>query len=335
MADLIYYPKKIAQLEISNSIQLLTNIAIFSSSLFIPVMAEELHADGFMIGLIVSIFNLSYFLAGYLFGSLSDRFGAKRILQFGLILSAIFYATQVFAKETGSLLYLRALAGFAAGIFPAALAVYAYEERKGKMGKFTAYGSLGWALGSLMAGFITYYYSIFLAAAFLFLVAFILSFRLGEAKTKGTFNLFPWRLFIKNARIYIPYLFRAIGAFAVWTMFPLYLMSTGADKFMVGIAYFVNAFTQFIMMQKAEKFRNLYLFNLGLLCTVLTFIAYALLNNFWLILPIQVLLAFAFSTLQVGAHQELMNNNREKGSVIGLLNSIANISAVIGPFVAG
>ena len=37
----------------------------------------------------------------------------------------------------------------------------------------------------------------------------------------------------------------------------------------------------------------------------------------------------------MGANQELLKTNREKGASIGILNSIVNITAVIGPFIAG
>ncbi|MDD5593555.1 MAG: MFS transporter, partial [Candidatus Margulisbacteria bacterium] len=37
----------------------------------------------------------------------------------------------------------------------------------------------------------------------------------------------------------------------------------------------------------------------------------------------------------VGANQEILAKNAEKGSAVGLLNSEANFTAVIGPFLAG
>lgn len=322
-------------LEASNIIQLLTNASIYASSLFIPVLAKELGARPFEIGLVVAIFYFTYFISSYLFGVLSDRYGAKSFLQLGLFLSFLFFAFQALAKDLRSLFWLRALAGFSAGLFPAALEVYAFKEREGKVGKFTAYGSLGWALGSLLAGFLIFYNPIFIVSSILFLFSFFFSLRYREIVVSERAKFVPWNLFRRNMRIYVPYFLRAIGAHTVWAIFPLYLLSLGGNRFWIGIAYFVNAFSQFIIMQYVERFRSLYLFNIGLLCSILTFMAYAILPNFWYVFPAQILLAFSFSTLQVGAHQHVLQKNHEKGSAVGVLNSIVNFTAVVGPFLAG
>ncbi|MGB9613140.1 MAG: MFS transporter [Candidatus Margulisiibacteriota bacterium] len=318
-----------------NVIQLLTNASIYASSLFIPLMAKEFGASPFAIGLIVSAFYFAYFVSSYLFGVFSDRYGPKIFLQIGLFFSFLFFALQILAKDLWTLLWMRALAGFSAGMFPAALEVYAFRERNGKIGKFAAYGSLGWALGSLLAGFLVAYNPIFIVSSMLFVVAFVLSLKCEKISPLGRAKLIPWDLFKRNLRIYVPYFLRAVGAQTIWAIFPLYLLSLGGSHFWIGIAYFVNAFSQFVIMQYIERFRNLYLFNIGLLCSVITFMAYALLPSFWYVFPVQVLLAFSFSTLQVGAHQQVLQRNTQKGSVVGILNSIVNFTAVIGPFLAG
>ena len=127
----------------SNYIQLFTYAAMFASSVFIPLIAESYGAAPIIIGLVVGAYNACFMLSNYLFGLLSDKYGGKYFLRFGLFFAAVVFALQVFANDLIGLLWLRSLTGFAAGIFPAALAVYSFWEYKGKMGKFTAYGSLG------------------------------------------------------------------------------------------------------------------------------------------------------------------------------------------------
>lgn len=322
-------------MEKSNLIQFLSSAAILASTIFIPVMAQELGASPLLLGLSVGIFYLAYFASNYLFGILADRLCIRKMVQWGLLISAVLFYLQIFIGDLPTLLIIRFLAGLAAGVFPAALAVYAFGEREGKMGRFTAYNSLGWAAGAVLAGLIGDYNKIFIMSSAFFLVAFYASLSLKEVcSTEGT-AFFPWRLVKKNLRIYWPYFLRAAGAQTTWAIFPLYLMSTGADKFWVGVAYFVNLSAQFIMMQRIERQDNLTLFNLGLLTSAITFALYALLDNFWPVLVVQLLLAYAFSTLQVGAHQHLLSVNREKAGVIGILNSISNFNAFLGPFFAG
>jgi MFS family permease len=322
-------------MEKSNLIQLLVNAALFGSAIFIPVMAKELGAAPFAIGAILAGYNLTFFAANYLFGILADRLCIRRTVQFGLLAAAVIFLLQLFARDLASLTVVRMLAGIAAGTFPAALAVYAYEERAGKMGKFSAYTSLGWALGAVAAGLIGSYNLIFALSSAMLFLSFLASLSLQDIRQEHRVPFLPWRLVKKNLRVYLPYFLRAIGAQTSWSIFPLYLIFTGADKLLVGLVYFINLGSQFFLMQRIEKYHNLYLINLGLLGTVVTFVMYALWPNIWVIMAVQLLLAAAFSTLQVGAQQELLRNNREKATVIGLLNSIGNFTAIVGPFLAG
>ncbi|MFH1387000.1 MAG: hypothetical protein ABIH50_04990, partial [bacterium] len=189
--------------------------------------------------------------------------------------------------------------------------------------------------GAILAGLVGSYELIFALSAFMVLISFFTAGSLPDIRSGQPGKLFPISLIKKNLRVYVPYFLRAIGAQASWSIFPLFLIFAGADKFLVGITYFINLGTQFFLMQHVERFKNLYLINYGLLGSVLTFILYALFPNIWIIMPVQLLLAASFSTLQVGSQQELLSRNQEKASSIGLLNSIANITAVAGPFIAG
>src|SRR3989338_4837010 len=323
-------------MESSSLIQLFSYAAMMASSILIPLMAEGFVASPGLVGLIVGSFNLFYLLSSYLFGALADKYGSKYILRLGLFLSVVFFAGQIMAKDLFSLFVIRSLAGAGAGIFPAALAVYAYHEYKGKMGYFAGSGSLGWAVGAVLVGLIASSQTIFLLSSIFFAIAFFLSLQLRETPVvPRKIKLIPFGLVRRNARIYIPYFFRQLGAQAIWAIFPLYLVFTGADMLWVGIAYFVNTFTQFFIMQYVERFRNLYLVNIGLLCSVATFTAYALFPYLPVVLVFQLLLAYSYSTLQVGSVQELLSKNLEQSTAMGLLNSIVNFTAVLGPFMAG
>jgi len=320
----------------ANVIQLLSYAAIMASSIIVPLMAQSFGASAGWVGLIVGAYNAFYFLSTYLFGLLADKYGGKQVLRLGLFVSALCFALQIFAHDLFSLLLVRSLTGAAVGIFPAALAVYAYSEQGGKMGKFTGAGSLGWAVGGVLAGLIASNQAIFAMSSIFFGSAFCLALQMRSGfQPPGKVRLLPLGTLRRNARIYVPYFFRALGAQAIWSIFPLYLVLAGADMRLVGAAYFVNAFSQFFIMRYVERFKNLYLVNIGLLCSILTFIGYALFPQIWVILGLQLLLAYSFSTLQVGTQQELLSKNMERATAISLLNAITNITAVIGPFLAG
>lgn len=58
---------------------------------------------------------------------------------------------QPFAVDPWTLLVSRSLLGFCVGMYPAALLAYA-KTADSLMGKFSSWGSLGWALGNGLAG---------------------------------------------------------------------------------------------------------------------------------------------------------------------------------------
>lgn len=323
-------------MEISTLISFLTSASLFASQIFISLMVKEWGGSNFLIGLTVSLYFAAFFLSSYIFGKLADRFGPVFFLRLGLLLSTFFFALQMLAHGPLSLLAVRALAGLAAGMFPAALTVYAYADR-GKIGKFKAYGALGWALGAMLAGLLSSNNLIFAVSAVIFGLAFLFSLRLPDLPgvKRPSRDPFSWALFRRNWRVLLPYFLRSVSAQNLWVIFPLYLMHLGGDRFWIGIAYLVNTVSQFVMMQYIERYKSLDMFRQGLLYTVITFILYSILPNFWLVLPLQVIIAYSFSAFEVGANQALLDQNAEKASIIGILTALINLAAVIGPLLSG
>ena len=60
------------------SIQMLTNAGGFASSLFVPILLkEQMDADNFTVGLIVSLFGAATFLSQYMAGRAAMSITAK------------------------------------------------------------------------------------------------------------------------------------------------------------------------------------------------------------------------------------------------------------------
>lgn len=317
-------------------IQFLTYSGLMSSSVFIPIFAKELNASSFFIGLVIAVFNGLLFTSSLVFGFLSDRFGRRLFLCLGLLFSSILIASHIFINDASSLLLVRAVSGFASGIYPASLVVYGFYSLNGRMGKFVGYGSLGWAFGSIIAGILQSYRFVFLTSSFLFLIAFILAkgekrhFSQEKIESKAL-----WGVLRRNVRLYISYFLRNLAATSVWAIFPLFLVSLGANKFFVGFAYFLNTFSQFFITQFVERHKNLLLIKTGLFTSSIVFLGYGLCPSYLYILPCQILLAFSYSTLQVGCLQELFLKNKEQSTATGILNSLLGLSSVIGPILGG
>ncbi|MEM2915235.1 MAG: MFS transporter, partial [Candidatus Bathyarchaeia archaeon] len=332
---------KIPQLQFkTNGILILTNTSVTASAIFIPNLADELGASNVEIGLIGAAYGVAFFISSNFFGRMADIKERKLIMEAGLLISAIAFAIQALTlihplNTVFAVGVMRFLAGFSAGIFPPALIAYVYEAKL-RLGKFTAWGSLGWAVGSLAAGYIGNYMGIFLLSSMLFLTAFIFSTRLPSVEGLNlNVPTFPMELIKKNLTIYLAYFLRHVGASAIWVVFPLYLVSLDANFFWIGILYAINNLTQFMVMLKIDRFRNFNLILAGLGFSLVTFTGYIQAVSFYQIIPFQITLGFGWSCLYVGSLKFLLERNDEKATVSGLLGSVISLSSVIGPIFGG
>lgn len=315
-------------------INFLTQVSIASSMLFIPIFAKEIGASDLEVGIIASAYSFSTFIASSIFGRLSDFYNKKIILFAGLFLSGIFFFAQCLVSDPIQLLIVRTLVGFSIGIFPAALVSYAYEKSR-NVGHFSAFGSLGWAFGQLIAGIIMIYYGIFLFGAILFFLAFLIAVREQIPSEKIKRSRGSLKIIKQNFSIYFAFLLRHIGASAVWLIFPIYLAELGISKFWIGVVYFTNSFLQFIIMQKIERFEPNRLLNLGTIFSGMTFLLYSIATQIYEFLIIQILIALGWSAMYVGSLRIVLEKNVERNSAAGFLNSTIYLSTIIGSLLGG
>jgi len=315
-------------------INFLAQVSIASSLLFIPLFAKELGASDIEIGLITSFYSLAILTSSGIFGRLSDIYSKKLFLTLGLLLSSFSFFAQCFARDPVQLLVIRTLVGFSIGIFPAALTAYAYKQNR-KIGHFTSFGSLGWAIGQLFAGIIAVYCGIFIFGALLFLLSFFMVIREEIPDERIPRSRSTFKIIRENLSVYFAFFIRHTGASAVWLIFPLYLFQLGISKFWIGAIYFANSFLQFLLMPRMDRFNPYLLLNLGAAFSGLTFIFYSLATEIYQFLAIQILIAFGWSAMYVGALRIALEKNIEKSSVVGFLNSTIYLSTIIGSIIGG
>jgi len=323
-------------------INLLSNAAVFSSLLLIPLLAEEhFGASPTMIGIIVAAYSMATFAASYVFGRLADVHGRRTILRLGLVLSAVACIIQVFADSAWTLLVVRVMLGFCTGIYPAALLAYAYENKR-RMNRFLAYGSGGWGIGTVGAGIVATYFTIrepFLFSALLFALAIPLAYRMPFRRdVKMSVPLFPVKVLKRNLPIYLSVLVRHSGACSIWVTFPMFIRGLGGTEeslfFWIGLVYGINSMTQFIVMRSLKRRSNI-LFPAGLVLSIITFISFTLCENIWQLLPTQIMLACAWALIYVGSIKYIMARNKERATATGVYNSTLQISSISGALIGG
>lgn len=316
---------------------LLSSAAAYVTLIFVPGFAKDtLGATLFEVGVIVGFFNFTYLLASYILGRWADMHGRRPVLLVGLLASAGATLTQVLAFNPFTLALSRGLVGFAGGAYPAALLTYA-QEKNGKMGKFASWGSLGWGIGSLVAGFLGIYWQIFVFSSLLFLVGFLIALLMPFGREEVMHvPRFPRAVLRKNLPIYAAMLIRHTGANAAWVLFTPYMIeSLHFDFVQIGAVYAINPIFQFICMQTTDRFRSVPLVYVGLVFSALGFFTMGLAVDFPQMMMTQLLIGVSWAALYVGCVKYIMERSVERATATGLLNSTIGISSIAGPLIGG
>lgn len=336
----------------SYSIQFLYSAALSAAAIFTPIYAKQLGASDLVIGYIGMVYGVSIFASGIYFGRLADIQGRRRFMIIGLSLSSVLASLQLFATDPFVLMLTRFALGFAAGMFPPALVAYAHDEGK-LMGKFAAFGSLGFGTGNLLVAFCalaTWLYGalllherLYFTSAVILAAAFSVALLLPPVpRTKVAVPPFPLGVIKRNRDVYLSFLIRHTGANAVWVIFPLFVLDLspraadgGPDYTWLGIIYAANALTQGLIMQFIDAYDGRKLVVAGEAFTVVTFIGFYFAANHIDLLLWSFLLAASWSCLYVGSLKTILERSPEKATASGLLTSTTSLAAIIGPLIGG
>lgn len=317
------------------SVNLLSNCAVETSNVFIALYAQDIGATNLQVGFIAAASGIAFLVSSFLFGRLSDMHGRMNFIRIGLGLTAFSYLTQIFANSPMTLMAARSAVGFALGINSSVIMAYTYENQR-QIGSFISYGALGWLIGAMTAAIVKDYTALFIISAVVAFAAFLISFLLVEKATSHMqVATFPVALVKADYKIYLGFFLRQLGGMAIWTVWPLYQASIGATKLWIALVEVTNMVGQIVMVRFIEKFNPARMFQAGLLLSALVFIAYGLANRYWQLVPIQLVLAAAYSAMFVGALSYLLRHHPEYGTTAGLMNSANAVSGVLGPFLGG
>src|SRR4030042_312885 len=317
------------------SINLFSNCAVETSNVFIALYARDLGSSDLQVGFIAAATGIAFLVSSLLFGRLSDIHGRMKFIRIGLGFTALSYLSQILAYSPMTLLAARGFFGLCIGINSSVLMAYTYENQK-QIGSFISYGALGWLIGAVTAAIVKKYEALFIISAAVAFIAFLISFLLKEKATSHIqVARFPVALIKADYKIYLAFFLRHLGGNAIWTIWPLYQSSLGATKLWIAIVEATNMIGQIVAMRFIERFNPARMFQAGLLLSAVVFVIYGLINRYWQLVPVQLLLAIAYSSMFVGALSYLLKHHLEYGTTAGLMNSANAVSAVFGPFLGG
>lgn len=322
----------------TEAIQTMAGAALLSAFTYVPILAREhLNADEFFVTVLVGGYAAAAFIASYIFGRAGDIYGRRLVVRIGLLAAMICFGLLLLARTPEILLVTRILGGFCVGIYPGALAAYAYESEM-KMGRFASFGAAGWAVGTLLAGYAAMfdiYYAFLFSTVFLAL-GFATALTLPPVKRRRiNVPLFPIDTLKRNWPVYTAVLIRHSSASAIWTLWPLFLYDLGGDPFMIAVVQATNSISQVgVMVALTDRYNCRFLVSAGMIASAFTFFWFTLARTIWEVLPSQILLGIAWGLLYVGALKYVTERNEERSTASGLLQSTLSLSLVIGPVIA-
>ncbi len=316
-------------------VSFLLNLATEASGVLLPLYAQSVGSSNLQIGFIAATYGIAFFVSSLFFGRQSDIHGRLGFIRTGLGISAIAYLSQIVAHTPIALLVARGFIGFCLGVASASIMAYTYENQK-QLGNVASYGALGWLFGAFAAAVIKDYEGLFVTSVTASVIAFFISLTLREEPVNHfRVATVPLHLLKANFKVYLAFALRQLGANAIWAIFPLYLSDIGASKSWIAILNGINNGVQFVAMRFTEKFNPAKAFRIGLLISALVFAFYGIATNYLQLVPVQILLAIAWSGMFIGALNYLLRKSSEHGTISGLLYSTIYLSAGVGPFLGG
>ena len=324
-----------------------------------PFLVRELGASTFQLGLLTTVYALMQFLFAPVWGSLSDRYGRKRILIAGMAGFGVSYLLMGVGTSYPHLLLARVLGGIlSSATLPTAMAfaadVSSEEERGRAMGRMGAALSLGFVFGPTIGGALAplgvrapFYVGGAVALLNCLLAIAILKeptrreIRRPSGRTSGFQNI---RLALTSglAPLFLLILASMFSNSSMFTILPLFLADKmGGDATMAGMVFTVQGataavFQWFILGITLRLWGEEGTVLRALVITAVGFLALSLAPNPSMVIAAVIVIASG-SALSRPILTSLVSKRTTmmQGSTMGMQTSFDSMGRMLGPMWAG
>jgi DHA1 family tetracycline resistance protein-like MFS transporter len=328
---------------------------------FIFFYAESFGASPFIFGLLLASYSISQFIFTPIWGSLSDRFGRRKIMLLCLLGSGLSFILFGLANSLWLLFLSRIIAGAMGATFPVASAYVADittpENRMKYIGKIGAAFGLGFIIGPAIGGTLSGLYGFavpsLVAAALAFANFSLGYFRLPEPVKKETASkankrkesmvtTFRTVAAKTDMKILLATYFIAMLAFFVLdgTGTPWSQQVFGFGPFQVGLLFFyiglVSAVVQGLIIPKlSRKYSPQLLLLVGVTSITIGLAMLGAITSYNL--PALIIsssfipLGMGFSIASINTLVSLRASADRQGSALGVTQSVSGIAQIIGP----
>lgn len=313
-------------------------------------------------GIVLGIFALSGLVGQMIGGALTDKFGRRKLIIFGLIFSALSTLTLGFIKEFSVLIPLAVVIGLLSEVAgPAHSAMIAdilpEQQRHEGFGIMRVVGNMAWIIGPTIGGFVAgkSFLALFIIDAIIScFVAFLFFLFIAETKPEAHANQ-PQESFVQTFLGYGKVLKnRAFMAFLgalilmglvyqqMYNSLSVYMRDShnfapNAYGFLLTASAVVVIIFQFSIMRYIKRKPAFKMMAYGTLFYMLGFSMFGLINAYWLFVAAIVVITVG-EMLVVPTSQTLATNfapEDMRGRFMGLFGMTWAIPGVIAPYLAG
>lgn len=344
-------------------------LAVLGFGLLIPVLPElvrNFRGDDFSAGShsyswLVSVYAFMQFFGSPVLGSLSDRFGRRKVILIALAGSSLDFVVMALAPSLTVLFVARMIGGLTAGLLSTANAYVADvtppEKRAQGFGMIGAAFGLGFIIGPLIGGVlgsVDIRLPFWVAAgcsALNWLYGFLV---LPESLKPENRREFSWKranpvgalVALKRfpavlglAECYFALMLAQMMLFSIWALYTSYRYHwdpkhVGLSLMLVGV---MSAVVQAVLAKRIiGRIGDVRGVILGLLLSALAQVLYGLAPQGWMIYCI--ILVGSFAGIAGPALQSYITKHvppNEQGGVQGIYSGLASLAGIPGPLIAG
>ena len=330
----------------------------------LPFYAEHFGASPGIVTLLMATYSLMQFVAAPFIGSMSDRYGRRRVILISLVGTCVAYVFMAYASSLVMLFAARALAGLFAGNIAAAQAYIADittpENRARGMGFFGAAFGLGFIFGPMIGGIlsgsasgsINFHAAPLFAASLSSIAAFLVVILLKESRKVGSLNsggrgwFAPIYLAIRRADMkHLIYLFLLVmfvfagleATIALWAE-RQFLWGPREVGYLFAYVGVIAAVVQGgIIGPATRRWGEMRVIILGLCGLVAGFALMPVASGMSLLLVATALLAGGFGLCNPALNSLISRRapTDSQGAALGVAQSGASLARILGPAFAG
>ncbi len=326
----------------------------------LPAMVNYFHSSATMIQLTVGVYLFAYGVSQIVFGPLSDAYGRKPVIVFGLLLSLIISFLLTFSPNVEVLLFCRFIQGVCIAAVGAASRAIPPEVFSGMTyKKVSTYVTIAWALGPVASPYIGSYLQHFFGwyapfwglgvlSAILLLIAIT---KLPETrehrgkvglrvlgrnfKTALTHPIFM-SLTLACSLIYMALIiFNVLGPFLIQVLLKKSVIYYGRIALLMGLAWLLGNIANRILVHQSAKKRiefSLYMVSIAVLTGLMLAFA-GILSVSTIVCPIFIIMFFSsiiFSNTYMMSMASLSEHPGISSAIVGTMGgTAAGISAAI------